>query len=101
MRKEVFSKEKIEVTERIRFVTDLRFLSRDVMDKYKGHFYVDATRAEMFLKHTRKIRATPDEIQQNEIKENYKSLSDQAGEVFGRKKYSKDHLDQQISSLQN
>ena len=58
--------------ERVRFLTDLRSLSREVMDK--GHVYVGATRAEMFLKHTRKITATPDEIPDNEIKENYNKM---------------------------
>ena len=72
LRKEVFSKETIEVIERVRFLTDLRSLSREVMDK--GHVYVGATRAEMFLKHTRKITATVDEIPDNEIKENYKAF---------------------------
>ena len=58
--------------ERVRFLTDLRSLSREVMDK--GHVYVGATRAEMFLKYTRKITATLDEIPDNEIKENYKAF---------------------------
>ena len=38
----------------------------------KGHVYVDATRAEMLWKHTRKITATLDEILHNEMKESYK-----------------------------
>ena len=59
----------------------------------KGHVYVGATRAEMFLKHTRKITATLDEIPDNEIKENYKAF------LFKLDRYLEGKSIQKITSI--
>ena len=40
----------------------------------KGNVYLAGTRAEIFLKHTRQITATLDEVQNNNIKEHYKAF---------------------------
>ena len=70
LREEVFSETTVESIEKIRFVTDLRSLSKEVMDK--GRVYVGATKADEFLKNVRVITASLDDVPGHEIKENYK-----------------------------
>ena len=72
MRREVFSEATVELIENIRFITDLRSLSKDLVNK--GHVHVGATKGEKFLKNVRLITATLDDIPDHEIKENYKAF---------------------------
>ena len=56
--------------EKIRFLTDLRSLSKELAGK--GSIYVEARKANEFLANARLITASLDDIPDNEITENYK-----------------------------
>ena len=91
LRKGVFPNETIELIEKIRFITDLRSLAKEVLDK--GHVYVGATKSEIFLKNLRFITASLDEITDEEIKENYKKF------IMKLERYIKEKDIQKVTSI--
>ena len=69
LRKEVFSEETVVMIEKIRFLTDLRSLAKQLMEK--GHIFFGATNEKQFLSNVRDVTATLNAIPDSKIKENY------------------------------
>ena len=83
LRKEVFTEESVTIIEKIRFLTDLRSLATDLVDK--GHIHVGATKEEQFLSNVRSITATLDDVPNSTIKENYRLFLKKLEDYLKRK----------------
>ena len=70
LRAEAFERSTIELIERIRFVTDLQSLAKDVLSK--GSIILGAQNSKLFVEHVRIITTSLDDISDQELKDSYK-----------------------------
>ena len=70
LRHDVFPEKTVELIERIRFVTDLQTVAKEISSK--GGILVGSLRAQEFLLNIREITDTLSNIDDNEINDNYK-----------------------------
>jgi hypothetical protein len=72
LRAEVFNKTTVQLIERIRFVTDIKSLAKEV--KQKGGVIVSAIKCKLFVENIRAITSSLDEIPDEELGQNYKAF---------------------------
>ena len=70
LRADVFQKSTVELIERIRFLTDLNSLAKEVLNK--GRVIVGAQNAKIFVEHVRFVTNSLDDIPDEELRDSYK-----------------------------
>ena len=72
LRQELFSESTIKLMEIIRFITDLKTLGTEILKK--GSILVGSLKASKYVRYIRQVTNTLNEVDDEEIKENYKAF---------------------------
>ena len=87
LRRDVFSVETVGLLEKIRFITDLQSIAKEI--KAKGSILVGSLRGNKYLSYIRSITASLRDIDDLENKDNYKKFLKKLEHYINGKKYWK------------